>query len=364
MSAAVKDLVAELEQRAGASDRDRALWLAERAQGITATEVRDLYLRRITVAGLIAKKLAGPEPELTGGYIKWGRTREPVIAAVIESIYPALLPESRVFHAADNARFLGSPDGVGVVNDALVVSEIKTSKYPIGLGSDTEAKKGYQAQMTWVMRVTGARRCLYAWELHDDVFLERANGEYEPEPVGLVPVMEWLDYDEALAKQLETIAVGFLVALDAAKAGDVAEIDEELDTLALNYLRGLEVEKEGKALKEVSYRSIIEIVDAGESVVQESSLARVSWSPEVVEEKPVVELDQVRAKAAAPAGLYERLEQAEDDLRQAKDALEREQQAVTAHEAAFRVEVRTERVVVKKAALRVTAAKGTKEAKS
>lgn len=356
-------VLAELELRAGASDTNRPAWLAERAGGVTATEVRDLYMRQITVSALIAKKLGPPEPPLTSQYVVWGNTREPIIAGVVRDVYQ-IEPESRVFHAADNPRFLASPDGVGVSKSgALVVDEIKTSKDDITLRSAAFAKKGYAAQMTWSMRVTGARWCLYVSEQHDSDWQDRGGPAYEPQPIGLVPVMEWFEYDEALAAELETIAIGFLVALDAARDGSevMPVIDEELDTLAVNYLRGLDAEKEGKALKESSYKEIIALVDAGEPVVQESSLARVSWSPEIVAFEPRSEIDVDGAKAAAPAGLYERLGQAQDDFDQAQEALKREQLAVDSHELAFVHDTGVERVVKKKAALRVTAAKSTKE---
>jgi hypothetical protein len=320
----------DVQSRAGASDLDRTAWLLERSQGITATEVRDLYLRRISVAGLIAKKLAGPEPELTGNYVVWGKTREPVIAATIESIYPTLLPESRVFHAADNSRFLGSPDGLGVVHGQVVVSEIKTSKYEIPLGSQAEAKKGYRAQMTWVMRVTGARRCLYAWEVHDDTFLERENGAWEPEPVGLVPVMEWLEYDEALAKELEAIAVGFLVAFDAATAGDVVQYDDELDTLAVNLLRFREEESSAKKAKEQTWKELqVKLRSEHDELSQESPLARITWraaGTADVAGDPVSEVDEASLVADHPVMAQEYVEA----LRACDEALERRDRAAQA----------------------------------
>ena len=58
--------------------------------------------------------------------------------------------------------------------------------------------------------------------------------------------------------------------------------------------------------------------------------------------------------------MYERLEQAQDDVEQAQAALKREQAAVAAHEAQFVAEAGTERVVVKKATLRVTSGKESK----
>jgi hypothetical protein len=362
VSAAVKDRLADVVARAGASDTDREAWLAERMGGVTATEIRDLFMRKITVKQLIDLKLGRRVDTFSGNqYTAWGKAREPEIAAVVASVYP-IAAESRVFHAVDNPRFLASPDGLGVIAD-VVVSEIKTSKHDVTVGSPAFEAAGYRAQMTWAMRVIGAKRCLYVSERHDSDWQDRGGQYFEPAPLGLVPVMEWVEYDEALAKHLETIAVGFLVALDAARAGDAPEgvIDEELDTLALNYLRGLDAEKEGKALKESSYKAIVAMVDAGEPVVQESSLARVSWSPEVVEERVVYALDEQGARAAAPAGLYERLEQAQHDVEQAQEALAREQGLVGKHEASHQVEVGRSLAVVKKSALRVTAAKGTKE---
>jgi predicted phage-related endonuclease len=364
MSTAIASKLLELEARAGASDQDREAWLAERRGGITATEVRDLWLEKIGRKSytnrreLIDRKL-GRIPEvgdLSGvPVIGWGKDREPVIAAEIERRF-MIAPESRVFRSTVNPRWLASPDGVGVDFDGeLVVSEIKTAGKDIAPGTEAFATKGYLAQMIWVMVVTGARRCLYGHEYRLDLL-----------SVGFQPGLQrfwWIEWDAELAAELIEIADAFLADMDAVAAGeepDAPAIDEELDTLAVNYLRGLDLEKQAKELKEPAYRSMFELLDAGEPFVQESALARVSFTPAIVEDKPVFELDQVRAKQSAPAGLYERLEQAEDDLRQAQEAFDREQAAVTAHEAAFIVQAGTERVVLKRAALRVTAAKATK----
>ena len=267
-----------------------------------------------------------------------------------------------MFKAADHPRKLASPDGVGVDFDGeLVVSEIKTAGKDIAPGSEAFRAKGYLAQIVWVMRVTRARRCLYAWE-------ERLT---LPGFEGFVPGalrFEWIEWDSELAARLEKIADDFLAALDAAAAepeGERAEpvIDEKLDTLAVNYLRGLDLEKQAKDLKEPAYRQMFELLDAGEPVLQVSPLARVSFTPAEVEERAVFAIDQEAAWAAAPSGLYERLELAERDAEQAQEALKREQAAVAVYEEKYRVQVDTERVVVKKASLRVTAAKNTKETK-
>lgn len=287
----------------GPSDTDRDAWLAARRQGITATEVRDLYLGKISRADLIALKLGRRKDSFSGNaYTRWGNEREPVIAAEIERRY-AIRPESRLVHAADNPRFLASPDGLGVDFDGdLVIDEIKTAGEPIPIGSEAYEKKGYRAQKTWQMRVTGARRCLYAWEIR--------NGSPQD---GFSPGdlhFEWFEYDETLAAELEQIATDFLAALDAAAAEPFAEpeIDEQVDTHAVNYLRGLALEKEGAALKKSAYAALLQ---AG--VSQESPLARVTFTPG--RPAQVLEVEDVDFEAARATGegaaLFEALQAAE-----------------------------------------------------
>lgn len=346
-------VLAELESRAGASDADRSAWLAARRRGVTATEVRDLTIKSLGFRrDLIAQKLSGQDMEDLSHVrvIGWGHEREAAVGQTLGAAY-GLRPESRIFHAADNDRFLASPDFTGVTFDAeLRVGELKTSGKDISLGTDAFERTGYLLQMTWLMRVTGARRCLFAWEERIEV-----DGRFEPGQM----TVAWVDYDEELAQRLEVVATEFLAELDAARENGPTVIDEELDTLAVNYLRGLDAEKEGKALKESSYRAIVTRIDAGEPVLQESPLARVSWSPETVEERPVVEVDEVAAREANPQ-LYYRLDLAAKELESAKESLRVEQEAVRAHEVEFARQTGVERVVTKKAALRVTAAKETK----
>lgn len=360
MSATTVDVVAELEQRAGASDKDREQWLAERRRGVTATEIRELMLGNITDEELADRKLGRIRDDFAGNaYTAWGNEREPVIAAIVEQRW-AIRPESRVFRAADNPRHLASPDGLGVdFDETLRASEIKTGAERFDLapwGHDFE-KKGYGLQIQWNHHVLGAERTLYSWEQRLGM-----PGSFRP---GLLR-HEWVERDDKVIARLVERADRFLAVLDARAAEEPAgpaPIDEELDTLAVNYLRGLDLEKEAKALKEPAYRAMFERLDAGEPVLQESPLARVSFTPAIVEVRPVFAVSEERARAAARAGLYERLEQAENDVEQAQAALERERLAVAAHEAEFIEQTGTESVVLKKASLRVAPAKETKETK-
>lgn len=354
--------LAELETRALASEEDRMAWLAARRTGVTATEIRDLYLHKITVDTLVARKLGRiPEvPDLSGvPIIGWGKQREPEIAEEVLARY-GMRPERRVFRAKDDPRKLASPDGVGENFDGeLQIAEIKTHgpEQDISIGGADYDKKGYFAQKVWQLRVIGARRCLYATEerLPDSTWFRPGKQRFD-----------WISWDDpgvqVMVRKLETIADNFLAALDkaASEPFDGPVIDEEIDTLAVNYLRGLELEKQAKDLKEPAYRELFERLDAGEVVVQESPLARVSFTPATVEEQPVFDADLVRAADEAPEGLYERLGETLAAATSAELEYQAAQRAVAAHEAKYRVQTGTTSVVTKKASLRVTPGKAMK----
>ena len=69
-------MLEDLMARAGASDTDREAWLAERAQGVTATEIRDLAK---CGAGfrldLIAQKRGAPSTFTGNQYTAWRSRR-------------------------------------------------------------------------------------------------------------------------------------------------------------------------------------------------------------------------------------------------------------------------------------------------
>ncbi|MFE4469520.1 YqaJ viral recombinase family protein [Leifsonia sp. NPDC056824] len=296
--------LAELESRAGASDADRPAWLAERRLGISATEIRDLYLKKISFQKLIDQKL-GRIPEGSdrrGKAAAWGHEREPEIAVEVLARYN-MVPESRVIHAADDPRKLASPDGVGLNFDEQVqIAEIKTHGLTVNIepGSKEFDAKGYFLQMVWQMRVLGARRCLYAIE-------QRlvAGSWYEPGAQQFFWV-EWDEKAQQLAAELDALADRFLAALDAAAGEDWSPepVDEELDTHAVNYLRALELEREAKALKAPAWAAMLA---AGKS--QTSALARVTYSPAV---STVETVPDVQAAVAADPSLAAHLDAAQE----------------------------------------------------
>lgn len=281
----VSQALTDLMCRAGAPDTDRPRWIAERMAGITATEVRDLVIGKVRAQALIDMKLGRtPDPgDLSHvPVIGWGHAREAVIAEGLRGF--GIEPESRVFHAEANSRHLGSPDGIGVdFDDAVIVSEIKTSGVPLPIGSPELDAKGYVHQMQWVMHVTGAQRCRFVVEQRIE-----EDGRFLPGPIA----EDWVERDDAAIAELITVADEFLAELDRQRVEGGPVIDEAVDTHAVNYLRAIDEEKRWKALKEESYRAI---VAAG--VSQESPLARVTYTPATPGEiTEVVEFDEEAAK--------------------------------------------------------------------
>lgn len=290
--------VAALERYAGASDTDREAWLAERRRGITATEVRELYQRRlgrpsnVSKQQLIDQKLGRVEVDDISRIplVAWGVEREPVIAGWLAG--EGFKPESRVFHHPENERYLASPDGLGVDFDGLLeVAEIKTSGVVIPPGSQAFEDRGYLFQMQWVMFVTGAVRCRYVVEIR----LDDGKG-------GFVPGVEhrfWVERDDALIAELRAVADDFLAELDRQRVDGAPDIDLDVDDLAVQVLEGRVLESSGKATKEQAWSALLErLTSAGVPVEQVSDRARVTFS--LGSESTVDVVDEDAAREAFP----------------------------------------------------------------
>ncbi|WP_243063228.1 YqaJ viral recombinase family protein [Humibacter sp. RRB41] len=286
----VPAVLAELESRAGASDTDRLAWLAERRRGITATEVRDLVIGAKSMQPLINEKLSDePTPDLSHvPVIGWGRTREPVIAERLRG--EGFEPESRVFRHPSNARHLASPDGIRLdFDEQLQVSEIKTCWEDLPPGSPHMAKKGYAIQCQWVMYVIGATGCRFVVEER----IELPDGSFTAGELHRY----WLQRDDFLIDDLVAKADEFLEELDRQRSDGKPDVDEELDTFAVDVLRFREAESDAKKAKEQAWSALTSRM--GEKPFsQKSSMAQVSWTPG--DDADVEEPDVQAAKDADP----------------------------------------------------------------
>lgn len=321
MSAVKEDhALAELKARAVADSDDRENWLAARSHGVTATEVAKLAKGGAGAKReILAEKLGGSK--FSGNmYTEWGRLREAAIAEDVRARL-AIEPNSVLFHAAGNPRHLATPDGVGRSFDgSIALSEIKTSKHDLdilhGAASVEDARQsgngyfwstGYYDQVLWQIYVCGAAGAWFTPEQHNDDWsgwdADTRSFRYGPTPLSPKLTSVWIPRDDIRIDELVAIADGFLdaydVALRDAADGVAPEIDDQLDTLAVNLLRFRELEAEGKRSKETTWKEMLDRLEGCDEISQESALARVTWSPgvETTADQPDIEA----AKAADPA---------------------------------------------------------------
>ena len=169
-----------------ARSSDREAWLAARSLGVTATMVA----KGSTPSGFaeVIAQLESPVDIVPNAVMEWGNIREPHIAQVVKERFGIMPNDWLIAKDADLNRWqMATPDGLSLSHNWI--SEIKTSGKPL----DT-IPIHYRRQVQWQLHVTGAERCLFAYEL-------RLEG-----PEGFVPgfdvVTQWVDRDEKMITDL------------------------------------------------------------------------------------------------------------------------------------------------------------------
>ena len=172
------------------SSQTKDLWLAARDRGVTATQVS----KASTPAGLkeVLAQIENPTPVEPNGFMDWGVEREAYIAHVVKERY-GILPNDWLLCAdgAGNEWQMATPDGLSL--DHTMIGEYKTSGKPLD-----KVPANYMRQVMWQLYVTGAQRCLFAYEL-------RLEG-----PEGFCPGMDvecqWIERDEKMIADLIKVA--------------------------------------------------------------------------------------------------------------------------------------------------------------
>lgn len=172
------------------SSQTRDLWLAARDRGVTATQVA----KASTPAGMkeVFAQIENPTPVEPNAFMDWGNEREAYIAHVVKERY-GILPNDWLLCAdgAGNEWQMATPDGLSL--DHTVIGEYKTS----GKSLD-KVPANYMRQVQWQLYVTGAEKCLFAYEL-------RLEG-----PEGFVPGFDvecqWIDRNEEMISELVVTA--------------------------------------------------------------------------------------------------------------------------------------------------------------
>lgn len=173
-----------------ARSSDRDAWLAARADGVTATMVS----KASTPAGFrdVIEQIENPVDIVPNAMMDWGNYREPFIAQIVKERF-GIMPNEWLISFDDGLRRwqMATPDGLSM--DHTLIAEIKTSGKPLD-----KIPVGYMRQIQWQLHVTGAERCLFAYEL-------RLEG-----PEGFVPGFDvetqWVDRDEKMISELISVA--------------------------------------------------------------------------------------------------------------------------------------------------------------
>lgn len=173
-----------------ASSQTRELWLAARDRGVTATQVA----KASTPAGMkeVLAQIENPQPVEANAFMSWGTEREAHIAHVVKDRF-GILPNDWLLCAegAGNEWQMATPDGLSL--DHTVIGEYKTSGKPLD-----KVPANYMRQVQWQLYVTGAEKCLFAYEL-------RLEG-----PEGFVPGFDvecqWIDRNDEMISELIVIA--------------------------------------------------------------------------------------------------------------------------------------------------------------
>ena len=169
-----------------ASSQTRDLWLAARDLGVTATQVA----KASTPAGMkeVLAQIENPTPIEANAYMSWGTEREAHIAHVVKERY-GIMPNDWLLCAegAGNEWMLATPDGLSL--DHSLIGEYKTSGKPLD-----KVPANYMRQVQWQLMVSGAEKCLFAYEL-------RLEG-----PEGFVPGFDvecqWIERNEEMISEL------------------------------------------------------------------------------------------------------------------------------------------------------------------
>ncbi|WP_067198859.1 YqaJ viral recombinase family protein [Microbacterium sp. XT11] len=337
----VPQVLADLESRSLGSSADRERWLEARRGVVTATEAK------VFLAGtareknkIIEEKVSGVQSFHGNQYTEWGNLREPhIIAQLAGSGYSEC---GVLYHAQENSRHAATPDAILVTwDDDIHLAEIKTSKHDLTPGPIDEdgylldvdqdsyfARSGYLSQMAWQFYCCGATEIEFVWEQHNDDWSgwdehDRKTWRMEtgPKPFPIQRVRIRRSFVEPLIAKLIKAADRWLVKLDEALA-QAQQTPEKpfspvLDALAVDVIRGRQIEAEGKAKKDPAWKALLAQLDEiGEDYQQESSSARITYTAPYEEEVEVVEQDIEAARAAAPE-VWERLQRSTEESKAA-----------------------------------------------
>jgi predicted phage-related endonuclease len=173
-----------------ARSSDRDAWLEARTHGVTATAVAKAASGPAGFRDQLEARRNPVDIEVNA-FMAWGTFMEPVIARWVKDEF-GIMPNEWLIASEHDERFLATPDGLSL--DHTEIAEIKTMGKPL-----EKPPLDHIRQMQWQLMVTGAEKCLYAWQLRAEVPGGFAPGWLEPRSV-------WIERDEKMIADLVTVA--------------------------------------------------------------------------------------------------------------------------------------------------------------
>ncbi|KAB1867309.1 hypothetical protein [Microbacterium algeriense] len=154
-------------------DAPRTVWMLERGEGVTASEVWAIARGGIkTWRRILEQKMNG---SAFGGTkaTKAGSAREAALLADAIDEIDWVEPNTGLWAAAENDRHRATPDGLGLLAGGLCTVEVKSHEH--GYKGDA-FPMDHKAQTVWQRYVLGAEFALYGAEIRDEDDMPPADG--------------------------------------------------------------------------------------------------------------------------------------------------------------------------------------------
>lgn len=180
------------------ADAPREVWMAERGEGVTASEAWKIaHAGAKARAGILEQKMNGSTFK-GNRHTKAGHAREDAILDEAADFLAVVESNKALWASADNDLIRATPDGIGWDHEGdLVVVEVKSHEY----GYKSEAiPKDHMAQMQMQIFVMGAAYAWYGFEVRD---------EDDQPPVGGATWIR-VDRDEEMIAYLVSAAESFI----------------------------------------------------------------------------------------------------------------------------------------------------------
>lgn len=238
------------------SYEDYDAWHADRAEGVTASEMAALYSGGHAAWTKLKAEKQGLASRWKGNsHTAWGHEREPHILEHMRQEW-GIEPNDHVLQSVDNLKHLGTPDGFHPSKPIL--GEAKTS-----VGDEwLEVPKDYLVQAMWNLHVTGAETMFLCVEYYD----EREDGAFVART--FAPHRFIIERDDSLIEYLVSLAEKFLT---------MGEVDP-MDALLARRLEAMEVVRQAKADQNAVDAEIFAEIGDKDSYKHVSDLGSVSLS--------------------------------------------------------------------------------------